>query len=178
MYFPDSVNLLFVHRNNVYQWHKTARIWHSAGNMTADNRVFGMIKILLIAPNNPRYAEPGVAMVACINFDLRWDAHRKCVPLFVNARCNQDREHFNNARPVNQFPIRHRAWHAAMCEARDPIATSDGVWLRGFTFGTSAAITIKFFRQRTDGKQSFETHKFRINIMRKKRDYRLIITIK
>lgn len=35
-------------------------------------------------------------------------------PLFVNAARNQDREHFNNARPVNQFPI----WHPSMTRAR------------------------------------------------------------
>lgn len=95
----------------MYEWHKTVRIWHSAVNMIADNHVLGMIKILLIAPNNSRYTGASVTMAACINFDLRWDAHRKCVPLFVNARRNQDREHFNNARAVNQFPIRHQAWH-------------------------------------------------------------------
>lgn len=143
----------------MYEWHKTVRIWHSAGNMTTDNCVLGMIKILLIASNNPRYTGPGVAMVACINFDLRWDAHRKCVRLFVNARRNQDREHFNNARPVNQFPIRHRAWHAAMCEARVPSPLPTGFDYVVSLLEHPVQLQLNFFRQWNRRKRSFKTRK-------------------
>lgn len=60
---------------------KATRIRHSTETMTviANNRALSMIKILLIVPNNLQYSGPGVTMVAWINFDLRWNVHRKCV---------------------------------------------------------------------------------------------------
>lgn len=57
-------------------------------------------------------------------------------PLFVNALRNQDEEHFNNIRPVNQFPMRLRRIQAGMRKIRSYIATSDGIRFRDFTFET------------------------------------------